>query len=184
MDGEQNKDDEEIDIQSADEGSGADNYTKPTPTNTDIQDEPDIEDMAAEEWTHLETKSLKHEAYVIVDAQSGGSASQHKSSVLWIFSNNNPNSTDWLKHVQDFLHFNEAGRGLRVGEISDPYKPKINIEDPTATLVHLKNLIWLAVVQIVDIRLNHTGIQMLPTQILGEPNVHIRVQVMQLAPVV
>lgn len=82
------------------------------------------------------------------------------------------------------MHFNEAGRGLRVGEISDPYKPKINIEDPTATLVHLKNLIWLAVVQIVDIRLNHTGIQMLPTQILGEPNVHIRVQVMQLAPVV
>lgn len=82
IDGERNKDDEEIDIWSADEGSGADNYTKPTPTNTDIQDEPDIEDMAAEEWTHLETKSLKHEAYVIVDAQSGGSASQHKSSVL------------------------------------------------------------------------------------------------------
>ena len=86
--------------------------------------------------------------------------------------------------MQDFSCFNEAGRGLGVGKISDPYEPKINIEDPAATLVHLKNLIWLAVVQIVDIWLNHIGIQTLPTCLLGEPNVQIRVQVMRLAPVV
>jgi len=152
--------------------------------NTNIQDKPDIEDVAAEECTRLETESPKHDAYIIIDAQLGGRTSQHKSLVLQIFSNNDPNSTDRLKHVQDFSHFNVVRRGFGVGEISDPYEPKINIEDPAATLVCSKNLIWLAVVQIVDILLNHIGIQTLPTCLLGELNVQIRVQVMQLAPVV
>ena len=94
MEGERNEDDEEMDIRLPEEGSNADEHANSVPANTDMQDDPDIEDMAAEEWIRLETEHPKHEAYVIVDAQSGGSTSQHKSSVLRIFSDNDPNSTD------------------------------------------------------------------------------------------
>ena len=37
--------------------------------------------------------------------------------------------------------------------------------------------------QIVDIRLDHIGCQSLPTNLLGQPNVQIKVQLMHLAPV-
>ena len=37
--------------------------------------------------------------------------------------------------------------------------------------------------QIVDIRLDHIGRQSLPTNLLGQPNVQIKVQLMRLAPV-
>ena len=52
-----------------------------------------------------------------------------------------------------------------------------------ATLVQSKNLIWLAVIQIVDIQLDHLGLQSLPTRLLGQPNIQLRVQLMCLAPV-
>lgn len=54
--GEQNKDNEEMDIQLPEEGSNADEHTNSVLANTDMQDEPDIEDMAAEEWIRLETE--------------------------------------------------------------------------------------------------------------------------------
>jgi hypothetical protein len=81
MEGERNEDEEEMDIRPPEEELNAE-HANPIPTNTEIQDEPDIEDMAAEECTRLETESPKHEAYLIVDAELGGRTSQHKSSVL------------------------------------------------------------------------------------------------------
>ena len=149
--GERNEDDEEVDIGPPATGATAREQPHPLREDTNIEYEPDLEDMAAEEWIRQDAKGHKLEAYVVVDEDSGGNTSQHKSSVLRIFSNNDPNSTDRLKRVQDFSRFNEAGRGLGLGATSDPYEPKINIEDPAATLVRSKNLIWLAIVQIVDI---------------------------------
>jgi hypothetical protein len=141
-----------------------------------IQGEPDIEDMAGEELSHLECNSpsqMKHEAFLVVDAELGGNTYQHKSSILRIFSDNNPNSMDHLKRVQDLSQFNDTSQGLAVGDISDPNEPRVHIEDPATTLVCSKNLIWLAVVQISDIHMDHTGIQSLPTHLLSEPNVSI-----------
>jgi hypothetical protein len=59
----------------------------------------------------------------------------------------------------------------------------VNIEDPAATLVQLKNLIWLAVVQVVNIWLDHIGLQSLSACLLRQSNIPIKVQVMCLAPV-
>lgn len=72
---------------------------------------------------------------------------------------------------------------MDVGNLSDPNEPRVHIEDPAATLICSKNLIWLAVVQISDIRTDHTGIQSLPTHLLSEPNFLIQVQLMCLVPV-
>ena len=85
--------------------------------------------------------------------------------------------------MQDLSRFNESGKGLGLGNLSDPHKPKVHIEDPAATLVQSKNLIWLTVVQIMDIRVDYVGVQSLPTRLLGQPNIQIKVQVMRLAPV-
>ncbi|KIM80526.1 hypothetical protein PILCRDRAFT_822244 [Piloderma croceum F 1598] len=179
--GERNEDDEETDIRPPELDGPSDH--QPIPSDIDVSYEPDLEDMAAEELTPLEPSHAKHEAYLIVDGETGGTISQHKSSILRIFSDNDANSTDRLKRVRDLSRFNESGKGLGLGNLSDPEEPKINIEDPAATLVRSKHLIWLAIVQIVDIRLDHIGIQSLPTRLLGQPNVQIRVQVMRLAPV-
>ena len=59
----------------------------------------------------------------------------------------------------------------------------VHIKDPAVTLICSKNLIWLAVVQILDIHMDHTGVQILPTWLLSEPNVLIWVQLMCSAPV-
>jgi hypothetical protein len=182
-DGERNEDDDEIDVRLPEPGASSDERPRPISTDGDALDEPDLEDMAAEELTHLDTSCPKHEAYLIIDGDTGGSTSKHKSSILRIFSHGDANSTDRLKRVQDLSRFNESGKGLGFGDLSDPQEPKINIEDPAATLVRSKNLIWLAIVQIVDIRLDNIGLQSLPTRLLGQPNVQIRVQVMRLAPV-
>ena len=167
--GERDEDNEEVDAHPPEpNGPAADEHI---PANTDVLYEPDLEDMAAEELTHLEASHSKYEAYLIVDGDTGGSISQHKSSILRIFSNNNANSMDHLKQVQDLSCFNESGRGLGFSDLSDPQESRINIEDPAATLFRSKNLIWLAVVQMVDIRLDNIGLQSLPTHLLGRPNV-------------
>ena len=61
----------------------------------DIPFEPDVEDLATEQLAHLEDPAAeKHDAYLPIDADEGGSTMKHKSSILRIFSNNDPNSTD------------------------------------------------------------------------------------------
>ena len=63
----------------------------PNHTDSNIEFEPDLEDMAAKECTRLEGNGQKHEAYLVVDEDTGGNTSQQKASVLCIFSNNDPN---------------------------------------------------------------------------------------------
>ena len=183
MEGERNKDDDEMDVCAPEPDGPSGEPLQHLLGDTDVPYEPDLEDMAAEELTHLKASKHKYEAFLNIDGEVGSSRSQHKASILCIFSDNNANSTDRLKWVQDLSRFNESGSGLGFGDLSDPQEPKLNIQDPAATLVRSKNLIWLAVVQIVDIRLDHLGLQSLPTRLLGQPNIQLRVQLMCLAPV-
>ena len=96
--------DGKIDPGEQDEDEAEQDICPPMLDNPMPQDKPDIEDMAGEELSHLEydgSSQKKHKAYLVVDAESGGNTYQHKSSILCIFSNNNPNSMDHLKRVQD-----------------------------------------------------------------------------------
>jgi hypothetical protein len=179
MDGERYEDEEEMDIQVAEDETSTIPHADPN-----VPFEPDAEDLATDELTHLKDSATdKYEAYLVIDADKGGNTTKHKSSILRIFSDNDPNSTDRLKRVMDLSRFDPAGRGLAVGHTFDPTEPCVSILDPAATLVRSKDLIWLALVQIVDLCLDNSGMQTLPTRILGEPNVGLRVQVMSIAPV-
>ena len=168
-DGEWDEDDDEVDVRQQEFGALSDKQLQLSSADNNVSDKPDLEDMATEELMRMKPSCSKHEAYLIIDRDTGGSTFKHKSSILCIFSHSDANSTDHLKRVQDLSHFNELGKGLGLGNISDPHKPIVNIEDPAATLVWSKNLIWLAVVQIMDIRMDHVGVQSLPTRLLGQP---------------
>lgn len=57
----------------------------------------------------------------------------------------------------------------------------LGVEDPALTLVRCNDLIFLAVVKVVDIRVNATSQQTLPAHLLHEPHVRIRSQIMRLS---
>lgn len=50
-------------------------------------------------------------------------------------------------------------------------------------LVRCKDLIWLALVQIVDLRLSDLGFTSLPTWMLKDPKIQIKVQIVRVLPV-
>jgi hypothetical protein len=152
-------------------------------TDPDVPFEPDAEDLATDQLLQQDPTANKYKAYLVIDGDTGGDTMKHKSSILQILSNNDPNSTDRLKRVMDLSRFDPSSRELAIGQSFDPQEPKVSIQDPAATLVRSKNLIWLAFVQIVDLRLNNAGMQSLPTRILGEPNVRVKVQIMSVSPV-
>jgi hypothetical protein len=83
----------------------------------------------------------------------------------------------------DTSRFNAAGHGLAVNQAINPDDPCTSIQDPATTLLRSKDLVWLALVLLVDLRLNNIAVQSLPTRLLNEPNVRVRVQVMSIAPV-
>ena len=85
----------------------------------------------------------------------------------------------------DTSHFNSEGHGLALGcTIKDPLELHIVVHDPASTLFQLKDLVWLAIVQLADLRINNTAVQTLPVCLLSEPNIKVVVQVMAIAPVV
>jgi hypothetical protein len=182
MDGERDENEEETDIQIV-EPTVEGKATTILHADPDLLFEPDAEDLTADELSHQDSTADTYRAYLVVDTDMGRNTNQHKLSILRIFSNNDPNSTDHLWHVMDLSRFDPAGHGLAIGQMFDPHEPKVSIQDPAVTLIHLKNLICLAFVQIVNLCFNNAGIQSIPTWILGEPNVRVRVQLMSVAPV-
>jgi hypothetical protein len=140
MDGEWDEDEEETDIQIV-EPTAEGEATTVLQADPDLPFEPDAEDLAADKLPHQDSIADKYGAYLVVDADIGGNTNQHKSSILCIFSNNDPNSMDCLQRVMDLSRFNPVGRGLAIGQMFDPHKPKVSIQDPAATLIRSKNLI-------------------------------------------
>jgi hypothetical protein len=167
MDGERDEDEDESDL--------TPDVIIPPPSDLGIDPdamfEPDAEDLAAAELASLKDTSLKHEAYLIVNKQSGGNTPQHKSSVLRVFSSNEPGSQDRLVRIQSHSRFDKPGRGFSIGSAMDPEEPTFAVQDPAAMLVRSKNLIWLALVQLVDLKLDEHGTLALLTRLINELNI-------------
>ena len=81
--------------------------------------------------------------------------------------------------------FNSECCGLALGcTIEDPLELFITVHGPASTLFQLKDLVWLAIVQLADLHINNTTVQTLPVHLLSEMNIKVVVQVMVIAPVV
>jgi hypothetical protein len=183
LDGEQDEDEDKMNIRAEQAETGGESPATQH-VDQDISFEPDVEDLAIEQLAHLENPAAeKHDAYLPIDADEGGSTMKDKSSILHIFSNNDPNSTDRLRQVMDLSQFDPSGHGLTLQQSINQAEAQVHIQDPAATLVRSKNLVWLTYVQIVDLRHNNFGMQSLPVGLFAEPNICVRVQVMWIAKV-
>ena len=84
----------------------------------------------------------------------------------------------------DTSHFNSEGGRLALGQtIENPLELCITVQDPAVTLFHSNDLVWLALIQLANLRLDSTVVQTLPVCLLSKPNVRVVVQVMAIAPV-
>jgi hypothetical protein len=123
----------------------------------------------------------KHTAWVPV-SNSMDTKHQHKSSVLWYYSNplTVTDSKDHLKCVHGFSHYNKPSclsPSLNTLENEDGL---ITIEDPSATVVECNGMIFLAIIQILELCVDSIIVQTLSAQHLHKPNVHIKAQIMAL----
>jgi hypothetical protein len=181
--GEREEDEEEIEMATAPRISSepADSPLPPILPDTEACTSDDIEELAEAELLHLNdgsSASPKHDAYVFVNSQSGGSIQQHKSSVCRVYSQplTVRDSQLRLERVRGFPRSRDSIStgtfGVSPGDSPEPF---CGVQDPAALLVRSKDLIWLAVVEIYGIKQSGISVARLPTRLLGEPNIHITV---------
>jgi hypothetical protein len=81
-------------------------------------------------------------------------------------------STDRLKRVCGYSRYQEAVNDIPLGNTDDDESNAIlRAQDPAAFLVRSKDLIWLAIGEIVTIRQQSMAVDALPVRLLSEPNI-------------
>ena len=184
--GEREEDEEEIEMATAPQipSEHANSSLQPIlPTETETCTSDSIEELAEQELAHLNggtSTSPKHDAYVFVNSQSGGSVQQHKSSVCRVYSQplTVRDSRLRLERVRGFPRGPDSTSAETFGvSPGDSPEPFFSVQDPGALLVRSKEMIWLAVVEIYGIKQSGNSVTRLPTRLLGEPNIRITVRI-------
>ncbi|KAJ7303109.1 hypothetical protein DFH08DRAFT_825958 [Mycena albidolilacea] len=175
---ERNEDDEDRDVPTQ---SPSTTTESPVPADSDTVFLPDLEDTAQETVVNLEPAAKPHEPYLAVP---GSTTKQHKSTILRLFSSrfSVAESRDRLKRVRGFSRHNEATTGGSNSKDAIPGEPMVLVEDPAAILVRSNGFPWLAVVIISSISYGTKQVESLPKRLLGEPNVRVKIQIMELEP--
>jgi hypothetical protein len=141
---------------------------------------PDFEEMAQEAVSDLTATKKPHDTYLPISTAGvdGKEKTQHKSTILRIYSSrfSVAESKDRLKHVHGFPHHNEAAESDVQSDDVVPGEPMLATEDPAAVLVRSSGHVWLAVVLVAGIQSGPRHVQTLPTRMLNEPNVQLKVQ--------
>lgn len=165
--------------------------TPPTPNETPSpaapssseEFEPDLDDLAdTEEAIHSNIDSSKptYDAWVPV---GNSTKRQHKSTILRFYSSplTVAQSKDRLKRVRGYSQFDEQSTtSLAAGSSTDEGN-YISVEDPVLTLVQCNDLIFLAVIKVLDIRIGISSEETIAESLLHDPNTHIRGQIMNLS---
>ncbi|KAJ6573681.1 hypothetical protein B0H10DRAFT_2236954 [Mycena sp. CBHHK59/15] len=179
--GERDEDEDERDIYSPPPDAaenGGEAAAPPPDSNVSLL--PDVEDVAQEALTTLESPMKPPKAYL---SFQGSTKKQHKATILRIFSSRFSilESRDRLKHVPGYSRHSESSAEALV----DPSEtiagePMIMARDPAAILVRCNDFTWLAVVAISGIARGTKLLDALPKRLLAEPNVRVKVQIMDL----
>jgi hypothetical protein len=144
----------------------------------DLSSSDHLEDIATAELSHQFTSDVDdigapHGAYVLISS-GNKSFQQHKSSVCHIYSRllTVAELQTRLERIHAHPWYNEHPKLPTLGvEAGNSTEPVIEGYDPACLLFCSKELIWLAVVQILDIKQNGTKVKWLAAQLLSEPNV-------------
>jgi hypothetical protein len=87
-----------------------------------------------------------------------------------------------LKRVRGYSRYQEAVNDIPLGNTDDDESNAIlQTQDPAAFLVRSKDLIWLAIGEIVTIRQQSMAVDALPVRLLSEPNIRLTTRIMELA---
>jgi hypothetical protein len=145
---------------------------------------PDLDDLAGyEDAIHNESfnGTCKFDAWITVGGTSG--KPQHKSTILRFCSNplTVAVSEDRLKRVCGFSKYNEPSAHSVNFDPNDDADSMLAVEDTAVTLVRCNGLIFLAIIRLLDLRVDSTNVERLPARLLHEPNVRARGQIMCLA---
>jgi hypothetical protein len=177
---ERDEDEDEQDVPALVGADGLRNKSDTSETNPDGH-QPDIEDTASE---LLQQVPQSYNPYIEIDYGSGKSVRQHKSTVCRILSEPHAvlESTDRLKRVRGYSRYQEAIKDIPLGNTdNDESNAVLQTQDPAAFLVRSKDLIWLAIGEIVTIKQQNTAVDVLPVRLLAEPNIHLTMRIMELA---
>jgi hypothetical protein len=142
-----------------------------------------LEELAEAELLHINDTtraSLKHETYVFINLESGSSVQQHKSSVCRVYLQplTIQDSQLHLERVRGFPRNADSTTPGTIGvSPGDSPEPFFCVQDPAALLVHSKEMIWLAVVEIYGIKQSRISVARLLARLLGEPNICITVRI-------
>ncbi len=154
------------------------------PGQSSVALEPDIEDISAVEDVLRRDPRKKIDAYLPV-SDAADAAKQHKSTFCRllrddpeIFAENTPESTDRLGRIRGYTRFPTA---KEIGETNLPDgTPELGYDDPAVTLLRIDGLLFLAVVEICDIRRGGQSMCSLAVQELRSPDVRVKFEVLSL----
>jgi len=154
--------------------------TVPEPSS-DADLEPDFDDAAGITDARNFSTKAPYDPWVLVDGKK-----VHKATVLRLYSNPlaASDSKDRLKRVRGFSQYNENVIGVPTAVVSSGNPNEVDdilcVQDPALTLVRCNKKVFLAVFQILGIRVDGKNVQSLPVTHIHEPNVRINGQVMKL----
>jgi hypothetical protein len=145
---------------------------------------PDLDNLAGyKDAIHNESfnSARKVDAWITVGGTLG--KPQHKSTILWFCSNllTIAVSKDRLKRVCSFSKYNKPSAHSVNFDPNDDADSMLAVEDLAVTLVRCNGLIFLAIIRLLDLRIDSTNVERLPARLLHEPNVRACGQIMCLA---
>jgi hypothetical protein len=150
--------------------------------SSDADLEPDFDDAAGITDARNFSTKAPYDPWVLVDGKK-----VHKATVLRLYSNPlaASDSKDRLKRVHGFSQYNENVIGVPTAIVSSGNPNEVDdilcVQDPALTLVRCNKKVFLAVFQILGIRVDGKNVQSLPVTHIHEPNVRINGQVMKLS---
>ena len=149
----------------------------------------DIEALSCVELSNSlsqDSEPLKIDAYVTVTTSSNKEIQQHKGAACHIFSENLTikEAQTHLECVHGYEHHSPTiSTSTTFGsEEGDSSEPLTDIQDPAIILVHMHKFIWLAVVEIYEIKKGGVLVDKIALRLLSEPNVRVTVKVLSLKP--
>lgn len=159
--------------------------------------EPDLEDLLGADdvdgWapqadsSGAPTITRKVEAWLPVDNKPGSKA-QHKSTFLRLLSQHpdsftslGPGSTNRLSRVCGFTRYTNSQ--VILDEDAEVGQPTLGFDDPAITLMRVDGLLFLAIVQICDIKCAGQSTCSLKVEDLALDNVRVRFEILSLRPI-
>lgn len=152
--------------------------------------EPDLEDLLGaddvDSQTPIQGASIgrKAEAWLPIDDKAD-SKTQHKSTFLRLlsqdpksFTSSGPGSTNRLGRVCGFTRYSDSHVILDAD--TDAGQPTLGFDDPAITLVRVDGLLFLAIVQICDIKCAGQSMCSLTVEDLVLDNVRVKFEILAL----